>query len=71
MEETAMEGRQAISSANEDALLKEYYEILKIVGDFDGRLLTVKGWGVTLSLAALSLGFQQSHYGLFLVVRRT
>lgn len=67
MVETAMEGRQAIPSANEEALLKEYYEILKIVGDFDGRLLTVKGWGVTLSLAALSLGFQQSHYGLFLV----
>ena len=67
MEETTMEGRQAIPSANEEALLKEYYEVLKIVGDFDGRLLTVKGWGVTLSLAALSLGFQQSHYGLFLV----
>jgi hypothetical protein len=67
MEETAIEGRRAIPSANEEALLKEYYEILKIVGDFDGRLLTVKGWGVTLSLAALSLGFQQSHYGLFLV----
>ena len=67
MEGTAMENRQAIPSANEEALLREYYEILKIVGDFDGRLLTVKGWGVTLSLAALSLGFQQSHYGLFLV----
>jgi hypothetical protein len=67
MEGTAMENRQAIPSANEEALLREYYEILKIVGDFDGGLLTVKGWGVTLSLAALSLGFQQSHYGLFLV----
>lgn len=39
---------------NSDALLKEYYVILKIVGDFDARLLTVKGWGVTLSLAALA-----------------
>jgi len=54
-------------SINEQALLREYYEILKIVGEFDGRLMTVKGWGVTLSLAALAWGFQYSHYGLFLV----
>jgi uncharacterized membrane protein len=52
---------------NEDALFKEYYEIVRIVGEFDGRLMTVKGWGVTLSLAALGWGFQYSHYGLFLV----
>ena len=67
MEGTAMENRQAIPSANEEALLREYYEILKIVGDFDARLMTVKGWGVTLSLAAFGVGFQYSHYGLFLV----
>jgi hypothetical protein len=54
-------------SVNEEALLKEYYEILKLVGEFDGRLMTVKGWGVTLSLAALAWGFQYGHYGLFLV----
>src|ERR1035437_642470 len=62
-----MEIPEAIPSANEGALLKEYYEILKIVGEFDGRLMTVKGWGVTLSLAALGLGFQYGRYGLFLV----
>ena len=62
-----MENSEAIPSANVVALLKEYYEILKIVGDFDGRLMTVKGWGVTLSLAALGLGFQYGRYGLFLV----
>jgi hypothetical protein len=28
-----------------------------IVKDFDQRLLTIKGWGVTLSLASLGLGF--------------
>ena len=54
-------------SVNEEALLKEYYEIPKLVGEFDGRLMTVKGWGVTLSLAALAWGFQYGHYGLFLV----
>lgn len=50
-----------------EALLREYYEILHIVDEFDRRLLTVKGWGVTLSLAALAWGFQYAHYGLFLV----
>jgi len=37
------------------------------VNEFDQRLITVKGWGVTLSLAALAWGFQYAHYGLFLV----
>ena len=50
-----------------EQLLKEYYAILQTVNEFDKRLLTVKGWGVTLSLAALAWGFQFGHYGLFLV----
>lgn len=62
-----MEEAALVRSINEEALLKEYYEILKIVGEFDGRLMTVKGWGVTLSLAALAWGFQHGHYGLFLI----
>jgi len=62
-----MKETPTVRSVNEEALLKEYYEILKLVGEFDGRLMTVKGWGVTLSLAALAWGFQYGHYGLFLV----
>jgi len=52
---------------NEEALIKEYYAILEIVTAFDQRLMTVKGWGVTLSLAALAWGFEKGHSGLFLV----
>jgi hypothetical protein len=52
---------------SEEALLKEYYEIFHAVDESDKRLLTVKGWGVTLSMAALAWGFQYAHYGLFLV----
>src|SRR5947209_14566078 len=51
----------------EDRLTKEYFVLLDIVKDFDQRLLTIKGWGVTLSLAALGFGFQYQHYGFFLV----
>lgn len=50
-----------------DDLKSEYAQLVEIVNGFDQRLLTVKGWGVTLSLASLGLGFQQDHYGLFLV----
>jgi hypothetical protein len=45
----------------------EYFALLKSVADFDQRLLTVKGWGVTLSLAALGFGFQYRAYGFFLI----
>jgi hypothetical protein len=52
---------------SEEELSREYYEIFHAVDEFDKRLITVKGWGVTLSLAALAWGFQYAHYGLFLV----
>jgi hypothetical protein len=48
-------------------LRTEYWKLADMVTGFDQRLLTVKGWGVTLSLAALGWGFEKSHYGLFLV----
>ena len=50
-----------------DDLNTEYYKLVGIVSDFDKNLLTVKGWGVTLGLAGLAWGFQNQHYGLFLV----
>jgi hypothetical protein len=50
-----------------DDLMTEYFKIADLVRDVDQRLLTIKGWGVTLSLASLGFGFQQDHYGLFLV----
>lgn len=46
-------------------LSKEYYAILGVISSYDGWLLIVKGWSVTLSLAALGLGFQQRHFALF------
>ncbi|WP_282004162.1 hypothetical protein [Propioniciclava sinopodophylli] len=46
---------------------EEYLRITVIVTEFDQRLLTVKSWGVTFSLATLVLGFSGGHYGLFLV----
>ena len=58
---------ERLPEQSNEAILREYYEILKVVGELDGRLLTVKGWGVTLSLAALAWGFQNSKFGLFLV----
>jgi hypothetical protein len=48
-------------------LLAEYFKVYDAVQEFDRRLITVKGWGVTLSLAAIGWGFEKGHYGLFLV----
>jgi hypothetical protein len=50
-----------------DDFLKEYYHLQDVVHDIDKRLLTIKGWGVTIGLAALTWGFVEAHYGLFLV----
>lgn len=49
----------------------EYYAIMKVVSEFDGRLMIIKGWSVTLSLAGLGLGFQQGHYALFALAAGT
>lgn len=46
-------------------LTREYYALVDAVASADGRQMIVKGWSVTLSLAALGLGFQQQHYALF------
>lgn len=56
------------SSRAEDALradLRSEYEFLmKVVSEFDGRLMLVKGWSVTLSLAGLGLAFSENSYPL-------
>jgi hypothetical protein len=52
-------------TALREDLNQEYYALLKTVAEADGRLMTVKGWSVTLSLAALSFGFQSQHFALF------
>lgn len=52
---------------SDDFEQQEYFALVKVVNDFDQRLLTIKSWGVTLSLVALGLGFQYGAYGFFLV----
>ena len=52
---------------NDEAELQEYFALVKIVSELDQRLLTIKSWGVTLSLVALGLGFQFQSYGMFFV----
>ncbi|HEX5858612.1 MAG TPA: hypothetical protein VFY91_10945 [Microbacterium sp.] len=52
-------------------LMAEYQAILKIVSEFDGRIMIVKGWSVTLSLAGLALAFQTQHWALFALASAT
>lgn len=46
-------------------LNREYYSILSVVSEFDQRAIVIKGWSVTVSLAALGIGFQESNFALF------
>jgi hypothetical protein len=52
-------------NALREDLNKEYYALVGSVSEYDGRFMIIKGWSVTLSLAALGLAFQQQHYALF------
>jgi hypothetical protein len=61
------DGDEARLARLHDDLIGEYNKIADLVTSSDQRLLTIKGWGVTLSLASIGLGFQQDHYGIFLV----
>jgi hypothetical protein len=51
----------------DEPILEEYFKLVDLITEFDKRLLTVKSWGVTLSLASLGLGFQHKHWGFFLL----
>jgi hypothetical protein len=52
---------------SDDFEQQEYFAVQKLIGDFDQRLITIKGWGVTLSLASLGFGFQYKAFGYFLL----
>ncbi len=55
------------ADGSSDALLREYYALLDVVRDFDRNLLTVKGWGATVSLAGLAAAFQAKNSAAFLI----
>lgn len=46
-------------------LMREYAILQDQITAHDGRIMSVKGWSVTLSLAAITLGFQTGHFALF------
>jgi len=54
-------------AAFQRSVADEYAALTWIVSEYDGRLVTIKSWSVTLSLASIGLGFQQQHYSLFAV----
>ena len=47
--------------------LKEYLKLVDVIHNYDSILLTIKGWGVTLSLAAIGHGFKEKTWGYFLL----
>jgi uncharacterized membrane protein len=49
----------------------EYLHLQKVVEDFDGRALLIKGWSVTFSLAQIAVAFTSESPSLFLVAALT
>jgi hypothetical protein len=45
----------------------EYQKLLDVVSSYDSRLLTIKGWSVTVSLVLIAQGFEKKNRRLFLV----
>jgi len=70
MDEPRVPPDQAVEALRQDTKA-EYYAIVDVITGFDQRIMIVKGWSVTLSLAALGLGFQQGHYALFALAGAT
>jgi hypothetical protein len=70
MDEPRVPPDQAVEAFRQDAKA-EYYAILDVITGFDQRIMIVKGWSGTLSLAALGLGFQQGHYAFFALAGAT
>jgi hypothetical protein len=56
-----------IKDVDQDFLRQEYFQLQKTVEDFDQRALTIKGWSVTASMAAIAAAFTQSAPALFLL----
>jgi uncharacterized membrane protein len=50
-----------------DFLREEYFHLQKSVDDYDQRTLTMKGWSVTASLAAVGAAFTQKAPSLLLM----
>lgn len=52
-----------MKSESKVAYLKDEYLLLqKFYEDYDARVITIKGWSATIGMAAVGLGFHQSHF---------
>jgi hypothetical protein len=52
-----------MDTATKIDLLKEEYVLLqRFYEDLDQRVLSIKGWSATVAIAAIGVGFYQSHY---------
>lgn len=55
------------TDVDEDHLLQEYFHLQKTVEEFDQRALTINGWSVTVSMAAIGTAFT-AHTSILLLL---
>ena len=57
-----------MNKAETNSLLKdEYFQIERVILDFDQRAITIKAWSVTASMAGISASFLSDSYMLLLL----
>ncbi len=50
-----------------DLLAQEYFKLVDVISGFDGYLMTVKGWSITVGLALIGYAFQQKQKAILLL----
>ncbi|GGZ73285.1 hypothetical protein [Paraglaciecola chathamensis] len=50
-----------------DLLAQEYFKLIDVISGFDGYLMTVKGWSITVGLALIGYAFQQKQKSILLL----
>ncbi len=50
-----------------DLLAQEYFKIIDIINSYDGYLMSIKGWSITVGLALIGYAFQQKNKSILLL----
>jgi len=51
-----------------ELIAQEYFKIIDIIGQYDGLMMTIKGWLITVGMALIGYAFQQRQRSILLLV---
>jgi len=50
-----------------ELLSQEYFKIMDVISFYDGYLMTIKGWSITIGMALIGYAFQQKNKSILLL----